>query len=106
MSISNSCFVSRDTETDFKALAKHQRFLNMESLLLHGIALFCATRAFLLCIYLRHHPLHWLRLQTRALFIGLCQCSYIFVSCPAFMLQVTWKKSIVVSVLSNTIART
>ena len=46
--------------------------------------------------YLCHYPLHWLRLLTRALSIGSCQCSYIFVSCwtSVFILQETQIKNI------------
>jgi len=34
--------------------------------------------------YLCHHPLNGLKLLTRALFSGPCQCSYIFVSLCVF----------------------
>ena len=46
-------------------------------------------------VCLCHQPLHWLRLLTRALCIGPCLCSYIFVSRwpSALILQVTWIKT-------------
>ena len=38
--------------------------------------------------YLCHHPLHWSRLSNRALIIGPCHCSDIFVSCLVFRVHV------------------
>jgi len=65
-------------------------------------------RACFVCLF--HHPRsHFIKLLTRPLFCGPCHCSYIFVPCLAFRVQVAGdlnnKISIVVGVLSTSFAR-
>ena len=61
-------------------------------------------------VYLCHHPRsHSTKLLTRALFIGPCHCSYIFVLCLAFRVHVASDLnktiSFVVGVLTTSFAR-
>jgi len=76
--------------------------------LVFDCALYCRTRACLICMFVPP-PTSLIWLLTLALSIGPGQCSYIFVSCwpSAFNLQVTWIKKIsfVATVLSNAFAR-
>ena len=67
---SNSLFLNRDTSSgDSRTRAQPES----------SITLYIVERKLSCSIYLYHHPLHLLRLLTRALFIGHCHYSYIFI---------------------------